>query len=708
MISIPGWLTWLACAIGSPPIDFDTEIIPVLTKAGCNAGSCHGAAAGRGGFHLSLLGGDPAADHEAIVHELEGRRVNFARPTESLLLRKPTGGLPHQGGVVLDDDGLGAKRLLDWISAGAPRLRNRELARLEVVPRRFVANQAGTPIPLRAIAHFQGGESVDVTETTVFFAVDPAAVEIDGETDAATATATIRRPGQHVLIARFLDQIVPSRLVLPYSQQAFDLSTERSVNFVDEEILKSLRELGIAVSPPADDAAFLRRVRLDLTGRLPAPEEVAGFLGDPDPNKRVSLIDRLLESTDYAEFWTYRWAKLLRLQPVPNDSEGARTYHRWLRDRIAGGAAMDQVARSLLTAVGDTHEVGPANFSRTVLDARGQAELVSQVFLGARLQCANCHNHPLDRWTQDDYHGLAAVFARIERDRVVRVAPRGAVTNPRTGEPAVPRIPGVRDLIDDDTAREQFAQWLTRTNNPYFARAIVNRLWHALFGRGLVEPVDDLRATNPATHPELLDRLASDFAEHGYDLRHTLRLIALSSTYARSDSTTANNASDDRFYSHAYSRPLEPEVLADAIADVAGVPDSYGDEPIGTRAVNLIDPRTPAASLDILGRCSRQVSCEGDSAIGSLPARLHQLNGDLTNRKITAPAGRLHRLIAEGRSNEAIIREFYLRSLGRLPVDEEATFWRERLSSLSSREREEALEDLVWSLLNCRGFSTNH
>jgi hypothetical protein len=369
---------------------------------------------------------------------------------------------------------------------------------------------------------------------------------------------------------------------------------------------------------------------------------------------------------------------------------------------------MDEVARALLTAVGDSHVVGPANFARTVGDARGQAELVSQVFLGVRLQCANCHNHPLDRWTQDDYHGLAAVFARLERGRVVKVAPRGAVTNPRTGEPALPRIPGVRDLEAGADGRDGFTRWLTAPENPYFARAIVNRLWRALFGRGLVEPADDLRDTNPATHPELLDRLAADFVRHGHDLRHTLRLIALSKTYGRSGATNAVNRADDRFYSHAYRRPLEPEVLADALADVTGVSDRYGNEPAGTRAVALIDPRTPAPSLDILGRCSRQASCEGATEGGGLPAKLHELNGELINRKLAAPDGRLHRLIAAGEPDDAIVADFYLRALGRPPTGAERDYWRQRLAEAGKAERTALLEDAVWSLLNCSAFSTNH
>jgi hypothetical protein len=458
----------------------------------------------------------------------------------------------------------------------------------------------------------------------------------------------------------------------------------------------------------------MRRVSLALTGRLPTREEAEQFLADLDSDKRIRLVDRLVESDAFNDYWTYRFAALLRIRALPNERAAARVYHNWLREQIRSNAPLDQVARELLTATGDSHVVGPANFARMSSDARAEAELVSQVFLGARLQCANCHNHPLDRWTQDDYHGLAAIFAKVERGQNVMRTARGAVTNPRTGEPAVPKLPGERSFEADEVAdyRVEFADWLTQPNNPHFARAIVNRLWRAMFGRGLVVPVDDLRATNPATHPELLDKLAADFVEHGYDFRHTLRLIALSETFRRdgSTSTVAPPAFvDDRYYSQALRQPLEAEVLADAIADVTGVFDAYGEEPAGTRAVSLFDPATPAVSLDILGRCSREASCEGTGVNGGgLATRLHQLNGELVNRKIAAVDGRLHRHVASGSSNRAIIDDFYLRALSRWPNQDERVYWERELAGADERERTRRLEDFVWSLLNCDEFTTNH
>jgi hypothetical protein len=686
-------------------IDFDTEIIPVLTKAGCNAGACHGAAAGRGGFHLSLWGADAAADYDALVHAFEGRRINTVRPESSLIFSKPAGYLDHGGGHVLPEEGAGAKRLLKWIRSGAPRGSQGKLTRLEISPLRYWSESAPADVPLRAMATFDDGAPEDVTQWTVFTPSDPAAIEVDAE----RGLARILRRGRHVLIARFLDQVVALQWTIPLNDQPVDLASLPRTTFIDEEILKTLESLHLPVSPSVDDAAYLRRVSLDLTGRLPSSETVDSFLRDPSPSKREKLVDSLLAGDAFVDYWTLFFSRLLRIHSLPNEQEGMRAYAGWLRQQIVQQTPLDKMARDLITAIGDSHTVGPANFGRMVTDARAHAELASQFFLGMRMGCANCHNHPLDRWTQDDYHGLAAVFARLDRGRQVRLLPRGAVTNLRTNEPAIPRIPGERFLPDGGDPREAFAEWVTAGDNRYFARATVNRLWRAMLGRGLVEPADDLRQTNPASHPELLDRLAEHFVQSGFDLRHSLRRIALSNTYARSGSTLPGNAADEHFYSHALRRPLAPEVLADAISDVTGVAESFGGQAAGTRAVQIVDPLSPAVSLDILGRCTRIGSCdEGDKGDGGLPAQLHLLNGDLINRKLADEGGRLAQRIREGRTNDEIVDEFYVRAFSRHATAEELSRWRERLGTPEPLERERRLQDFVWSLLNSKQFRENH
>ena len=693
-------------------IDFENDLIPVFTKFGCNAGACHGAAAGRGEFNLSLFGGNPQADYKAIVRQFAGRRVNLIRPEESLILLKPTAQTKHGGGQVLDEDGEGAKLLHNWIRQGATYETLRPLARVEISPQKHVISNLENPIQLHATAHFSDGTTENVTRWTVFTPEDISAIEID----AATAVAKVRRRGRHIILARYLTEVVPIEFITPLNEVPISdethTSSESVETSIDGEILKLLSTLRLPVSPAANDATFLRRVTLDLTGRIPAPGAVTAFLADSDANKRETLVDALLDSDEFNEYWTLQLAKLLRIHSKGGNTQGAFAYHQWLAQQIREGVGYDQIARSVILATGDSHEVGPANFYRTVNSAGEQAEFMSELFMGARLRCANCHNHPLDKWTQDDYHGLAAIFAKIEANgQVIKVKPSGEVIHPATREKAVPRIPGDRFLSTDVTdGRLELVDWLTGVGNSYFAKAIVNRLWKAMMGRGLVEPVDDFRSTNPATHPELLTALADDFVAHDYDLRRTLKRIALSAAYTRSANTLPQNATDDRFYSHALQKPLESEVLADAISDVLGVPDVYGNEPKGTRAVSLFDPNTESDALDILGRCGRETSCESSvGATDGLQRKLHLFNGDLLNARIGVPGSRLDRLIAADKLPTEIVNEFYLAALSRHPTETEQQFWEQHIDvSASANSQRAVLEDMVWGLLTCNEFVMNH
>jgi hypothetical protein len=582
------------------------------------------------------------------------------------------------------------------------------LQRLVVSPERTVVSLNSPHVQLAATAHFADATQLDVTRWTVFTPEDSSAVSVD----AKSGEATVLRRGRHVLVARYLGEVTPIEIFVPLSDQPTGPEPSESAGMIDRQVIELLSTLRLPLSPSVDDATFLRRVTLDLTGRLPTPEATRHFLSDERSDRRERLVDQLLESDGFNEYWTLRLAQLLRLKSQDADDLGATTYHRWLRDQLERHVGYDSLARDVLTAQGDTHEIGPANFYRTVGGPREQAELTSEVFMGQRLRCANCHNHPLDRWTQDDYHGMAAIFATVRSGRNVSLDDRGFVVHPKTGENAVPRIPGERFLDADDRPnadlREDFATWLTDGDNPYFAKAIVNRLWQAMMGRGLVEPADDLRATNPATHPQLLDQLADDFVESGYDLRSTLRLIARSDAYARSADAVKGNENDDRFYSRFLRKPLPPEVLADAISDVLELPEAYGDLPLGTRAVALVDPKTESRSLDILGRCSREDTCESSpgSGAGGLTLKLHLFNGDLLNQRIAAPQSRLSRLLRERKSPLQIINEFYLVALQRHPSEAESAFWKEQVRDHSGSR--EVLEDFVWSLLTCNEFTTNH
>ena len=696
-----------ATAHAESEIDFDTEIVPILTKAGCNSGACHGSAAGRGEFHLSLFGSDAQFDYNSIVHELRGRRVNKVHVDQSLILLKPTEVILHGGGTRLEYEGTEATLMQRWIEQGAMRLQRRKLENFEIRIGQRVLNADPYETTLTAIAEFSDGQSIDATSLTVFTPEDPASIKIDNDRNVVSAL----RPGRHVLIARYLDRVLPVIVIRPYqSGEVASPQTSIVQNVIDEHVNSMLMTLGIPHSPMTDDAAFVRRATLDFIGRLPTREEIRQFHLDQNANKREQLIDRLLASRDFVDYWTYQFAQQLRIRSQPKETVGARAYHQWLREQINVATPYNEIAASLLLAEGDSHEHGPANFYRTVGGPREQAEFVSELLLGSRLRCANCHDHPLDHWRQDDYHGLAAIFAKVQPGRIVRINQSAEVVHPKTGEAAIPRIPGTRYLYDDEETRLKFSNWVTSRENPYFAKTIVNRLWKELMGRGFVEPTDDLRATNPPTHPELLNVLADFFADNDYRIRPLLRLIGTSAAYARSAQTVPGNQNDDQFYSHAIVRPLKPEVLADALADVTGVSSSYGDEPVGTRAVTLFDPQITSEELDILGRCSRVESCEDASTtVGGLPRMLHQFNGQLLNRRLAREESHLQQMISTGKTPIEMINEFYLLAYSRQPKKEELQFWQNELNRTTNQNETQAIiEDFLWSLCTSQEFTTNH
>ena len=649
-------------------VDFQNEIVPILTKVGCNAGACHGAAIGRGGFNLSLYGGNPEADFDAIVHELGGRRINLSNPEESLIVLKPTFAIEHGGKFLLDDDDEATQLLLRWIRQGAPKESSRQLEKVEIGPQSHVAELAGESISLRSTAYYSDGSERDVTRWTVFTSEDSSAVEINDE----LAEARVLRRGRHIVTARYATEVLPIELVVPLTDIDITLAAESRENFIDDHILETLETLGLPLSGRADDATFLRRATLDLTGRLPSPTKVESFLRDGGSNKRSILIDELLNSDAFTDYWTRQLGALLRIDERDDGEESTKVYYEWLRQQLEQRTSYQELAHALITAIGNTNEIGPANFYRTTRGPRDQAEFFSELFMGSRLRCANCHNHPLDRWTQDDYHGLAAIFARVEFGNVVENKPTGFVVHPATTEPAKLQVPGEGTLTDSLAPLDQLADWLTSDQNPYFAKAIVNRLWKQMMGRGLVEPVDDFRSTNPATHPNLLDKLAADFIENGYSLRHTLNVITSSRTYARSSNATKQNKDDDRFYSHALRRPLEDNVLERAVAEVLAVSQRHKDR---------------------------------SRSSGGLAGKLSLLNGPSLNARIASKENRLQRLLNEGREPLEIVDNFYLVALARHPSEAERNYWGKLLSKANSHT---LLEDFVWGLLTSQEFVTNH
>jgi hypothetical protein len=698
----------LVATLCAAPIDFDTDVLPVLTRAGCNSGACHGAAAGRGGFKLSLFGGDPGADYRAIVQDLEGRRVNLARPDRSLVLLKPTWEVDHEGGQRFASDGSQAALLKAWIEAGAPRLAQRRLVRLRVEPAQANVEQVPATLPLVATAEFSDGSSRRVEESAVFTPADPASTAVD-----ARGAIKVLRPGRHTIVVRYLTDVVAVQITAPHVNPPLTLAQLPRNSWIDEEVNSALAALRLPPSPRADDATLLRRVTLDLTGRLPTPERVRSFLADQSSGKFATEVDRLLASPEFTEYWTFRFARWLRVRTGPNDAQGTKALHGWLREQIAASRPLDDWTAELVTAQGDSHTYGAAGFHRNAADARGQAEYVAESLLGIRLRCANCHNHPLDRWTQDDYHGLAAIFARLERGPVVSLKSSGEVIHPVTGEAAIPKLPGEQFLPPDKDNRAALADWITGSDDRRFAKAQVNRLWHAVFGRGLVEPIDDLRDTNPASHPQLLDRLADDFVSRRYDLRHTLRLLAGSAAYQRSNRPLPQSQSDDRFYSHARARPLLPEVLLDAVCDALGSPvqinEAQHELPPGVRTIGLYSPELATPMLGPLTGCvvGRPCLTAGDStaSLDDLAVQLHWINGQLVNSRLGDSWHALAKLARGHTPTDELIKEYYLRTLSRLPTREEQEFWNKELAGESRAER---CTDFAWSLLSCQEFVTNH
>jgi hypothetical protein len=556
------------------------------------------------------------------------------------------------------------------------------------------------------VAHFNDGSRRDVSRQAVYTPADPASTTVD-----STGGVKVLRPGRHSIVARFLTHVVAVQVTASYPLPPLAAGTLPRHNWIDDEINATLSALHLPLSPPADDAALLRRVTLDLAGRLPTPERVREYLADDraPQDKFAAEVDRLLASPEFSEHWTYKLAQWLRIQPGPNDREGAETYYAWLHDQVQASRPLNELASDLLTGSGDSHLSGPPNFYRSAADARGLAEHAAESLLAIRLRCANCHNHPLDRWTQDDYHGLAAIFARLDRGREVKLNAGGEVIHPATGEAALPRIPGEKFLDAAIDGRPHLAAWLTGPDNPYFAKAWVNRLWESLLGRGLVHPVDDLRDTNPASHPALLDRLTQDFTRAGFDLRHTLRLIALSAAYQRSSQPEAASLHDDRFYSHALERPLSQEVLLRAVCTATGVERHAAPLSVAPPG-RMVTDRPRQLPFDPLGVavCAGQEGQPKDALPqppSELAAQLHWLNGPFVNAKLHDPASALAELAKSKPPVEQLVETYYLRTLSRLPTAAEGTFWERELSAGDWSEK---CQDFAWSLLSCREFVTNH
>lgn len=688
---------------GNESFSFATRILPMLTKAGCNTGECHGAAIGRGGFRLSLLGYDPARDYLHITRELSARRIDQTRAEDSLLLRKPTKQTPHEGGRVFKAGSKTYLKLRDWISAGAPEGDVAlTVASIRAEPAELRLPEPGRSASIRVTAVLSNGSAEDVTDQSLYDSDDEGLAFVD---EAGKITLAAR--GVTSVMIRYGGHVTAVRVGAPFNP----LSTTTSLpsrNYIDDRVAEQLSRWHLPASPVSKADVFFRRVHLDITGRLPEPEAVTSFLSLPDsPERRAETIDALLLRDAFTDWWTLKLADLLLINPKKQGPDGSLAYHKWLRAKIADNAPVDQIVHALLTADGDLATNGPANFHKLASDPRDMGEFVSRSFLGMRVACARCHNHPFDRWSMEDYHDFAAFFAHtvVENNRVI-TKHRGEVLHPKDQRVALPRPLGALSPSPDTglERRVVLADWLTSPANPWFARAFVNRVWKELLGHGIIDPVDDVRVTNPPSNPPLLDALVEDFIRHRFDLRHLVATITRSATYQLSSIPLEGNRADDRFFSHARLRPISAQALADAVTAVLGKPESFPGHPGLTWSTQLPDISIESMTLDVFGRCPRTDSCEtGDSFGGGLTQALHLINSESINTRLRE--GAVRKLVQSRADNSEVIRELHLRALGRLPTHQELRRWQ---TKLSGDERVSYFEDLTWALMNSREFSFNH
>jgi hypothetical protein len=719
------WQTARAENDWARPIGFRTDIAPLLTKAGCNLGACHGNLNGKGGFRLSLRGEDPSFDLLALTRDQLGRRVELLSAAESLIVRKPTGQLPHEGGLRFGRDSFEVKTLIAWIATGArddaaeaPRVKL-----LRVFPPELVTTPGSLNQQLAVTVEYDDGSTRDVTRLASLDASDPAKVEVscDGLVHA-------KRPCETTIAIRYMTARAASRLTFPPDRPGYVWKGPRASHPIDELTFAKLRTLRINPAPGAADPVFLRRAHLDAIGRLPSAGESRAFLADPDPDKRSKLIDRLVIRPEFADYWSLKWADLLRNEEKTMGAKGAWVFQRWLRDQIAADRPMDEVARKIVSGLGSTYRNPPASFHRTNRDPMTAAESVGQVFLGIRLQCARCHNHPFDVWTQDDYYGLAAFFANVGRkqlnnqrkdrldsheingDEIIFTSGRAQIVQPRSGKVLSPRwlseteVPG--QSSSNESALDRLADRLTR-QNPQFGRNLANRVWYHLFTRGIVEPVDDFRDSNPPSNPALLDAGAAYFDSHGMRLAPLVSWIMKSQTYQLSETPDPTSDLGEANFSHTAVRLLPAEVLLDAISQVLDVPEPFPNAPGSLRSTQLPGPAGGVGFLKAFGKPDRLLTCECERSEATTLAQAFQMiNGETLRRKLERSDNRIGRALGQGTSDSDLLGEIYFASLCREPTAAERAQMLAHASSSGSRRKN--WEDIVWAVLNSKEFLLRH
>ncbi len=720
---------------------YRNHVLPVLTKSGCNSGSCHGTLAGKGGFRLSLRGYDPVTDHFNITQQDQGRRIELSDPGRSLFLAKPSGAIPHRGGLRFETDSLQYRILSEWIAAGAaaPTDADPRVDHIEIFPGRSL-HAVGETQQMVVRAWYTDGRAEDVTPWVKWSSTNEAVCQVDDN-----GRVNVIGPGEGAIVAWYSSQIVLGRITVPFTtpggiEAANQIVDQRPArNFIDEHIDRQLVRLNLPASPVCSETEFVRRVYVDTIGMLPSVEETSRFLADPGADKRDRLIEELLARPEFVDYWTYKWSDVLMLNGTLLRPGALKAYYEWIRGHVAANTPWDQFVREILTATGNSLENGATNFYALYQSPEDMTENACQAFMGLSIGCARCHNHPLEKWTNDQYFSMANLFARVRAKgwggegrsgdgaRTLYVSTTGDLVQPRTGRPQPPMPLDGEALEFDDPAdrRMHLAVWMTSPENTYFSRAITNRIWANYFGVGLVEQIDDLRMSNPASNEELLSAAAAHLVENSFDLKALMRTILQSNAYQRTSQPLPGNAAEDRFYSRYYPRRIMAEVLHDAVVQVTEVPTAFNTiafpgadreqtdaYPLGTRAIQLYDSAIENYFLQAFGRNQRRIVCECErSDEPSMVQVLHISNGDTINLKLTDETGRiarLHRLMDSGMSADAMLDELFLSALSRFPTPHERTGLEAMLSEAPPEEKRLVLEDIAWGVMSSREFLFNH
>jgi len=720
-----------ASASGADAPSFLNEVVPVLTKSGCNSGGCHGKGLGQNGFKLSLRGYAPDADHKALVREFDGRRVDTSEPERSILLTKPAGLAPHEGGKLFAVGSREHATLLAWLKAGAPGpdAKEAKIAKLEVTPADEVL-KVGEELQLTATATFTDGKKADVTWLTKFDSNDGTVATVD-----ARGLVKAKRNGATSIRAAMLTEVGVAVLAVPFEKAVDDAKFVAKNNFIDAAVFDKLKALRIEPAALSDDAEFLRRVYLDATGTLPTPGAVRAFLADKAADKRAKAIDKLLDTPEFVDYWTLFLSDLLQNRKERDHDvrgvKGVRQFHAWLRDQVAANRHWDDLARDVLTAKGSTATSPQVGYYIVTLGEHREtekselAESVAQAFLGTRIGCARCHNHPLERYTQDDFYHFSAFFTRVKLERKdSRQGPTTlvlshhdanqnkqpvAVRQPRTNQMLKPQTldRAGAEIAPTDDPRIKLAAWITDPKNESFSGSMVNRVWRHFLGVGLVEPVDDIRATNPPTNPALWAALNKEFVGSKFDLKHLIRTVLNSRTYQLASATTANNETDSRFYSHYYARRLPAEVLLDSLSSATGTSEKFDGYPEGVRAIQIPDPHAGSQFLKMFGSSERTTACACErTGDVTLPQLLNLQNGERLLAKVKDGNGALANLLKVQKDDAILTEELFLRTLSRLPTAEEKVAVGGVLKT--GDPREEVFRDLLWALLNAKDFAFSH